>query len=335
MPIFPVLDTEDKVQIDDKTRLDASKSFVSNTTAITTREIKPGKGESYVTLDSTNQYLDWMFDFTVDVDATNNKLDFDEGGAELTATLASGNYTLATLATEIQTKMNTAGGTYTVSVEDNVFTIAGSQAFSLHTSSGTNIDTSIFSHIGFTDTTADEDGASTYTGDEVKSVIKTVYLRVTNATLNDVVTKDMTVFSVDGDKLYSTDDRLRNHEPEIMRYVRAGRTTHKDVHRRCQEMILMWLDKEGHVDYYGNKYTKDTLADTEEVQEWATFMALRLIHEGRSNAIDDIFAEKAKRYKELEVYNRERAILRLDLDGDGAISDGEISDPRAGIVVRR
>lgn len=51
----------------------------------------------------------------ITVGATNNKIDFDEGGGELTATLSSGDYSLATLITEIQTQMDTVGAnTYTV-----------------------------------------------------------------------------------------------------------------------------------------------------------------------------------------------------------------------------
>ena len=46
-------------------------------------------------------------------------------------------------------------------------------------------------------------------------------------------------------------------------------------------------------------------------------MTLRLIFEGLSNALDDIFHEKALRYMEMESKARNRAALRLDRDNDG------------------
>jgi len=334
MAIFPVLETEDRVQISDKTRISCAGSFVAGTSnAITNREIKPGAAETYISVTSA-QFLDWQFAFTVDIGTTNNKINFKESGAELTATLTSGNYTLATLATEIQTQMTSAGGTYTVTVLNSVYTIAGAATFSLLIKSGTNAATSALPHIGFTGT-VDKANAATYDSAMVKSATRTISLRVTNADGNEVITKNISVFSVAGDRLYSTDDLLKLSEPKIMNLVQTGRTTFKDIHRRCQDLILAFLDKEGHVDAYGDKFTKDTLLDTEELQEWSTFMALRLIHEGRSNATNDIFHEKAGRYRELEKFHRERAVLRVDLDASGSVDDFEQTDIRSTVVVRR
>jgi hypothetical protein len=42
-----------------------------------------------------------------------------------------------------------------------------------------------------------------------------------------------------------------------------------------------------------------------------------MVFEGISNATDDIFHEKALRYKNMEAEARDRARLRVDLDNDG------------------
>jgi hypothetical protein len=149
------------------------------------------------------------------------------------------------------------------------------------------------------------------------------------------IVRNITSVTSAQDKLFSTDQDLRLHEPDILKWVVDGRSTFKDVHRRAQYTIIRWLDKEGYVDVYNNPFTKDAILDLEEVKQWSTFIALRLIFEGISNAIDDIFADKAKRYKGKEVEWRKRAILRLDINGDGKAEDGEGVDPAYGFIARR
>ena len=147
--------------------------------------------------------------------------------------------------------------------------------------------------------------------------------------------KTISVISEDTDDLYSSDAKLKDHESDILKFVPDGKATFKNIHRRVQTLILAWLDKEGYVDAQGNKFTKAALVDISEVTEWATFMALRLIFEGVSNAVDDIFAKKSSDYESLEKFHRERAVLRIDVDGDGVVSNGEQIDIRSAILVRR
>lgn len=63
--IAPILELESVVQIADKTRLDASKSFISkDETAVTNVEIEPEAGAGFITVfaaDQKNWYLDWMY----------------------------------------------------------------------------------------------------------------------------------------------------------------------------------------------------------------------------------------------------------------------------------
>jgi len=104
------------------------------------------------------------------IDATNNKLDFDEGGGELTATISSDTYTPAEIATEIKTQLDSAGGdTYTVSYASGTgkFTIAtDGDPLSLLWDSGTNTLVSVGASIGFS-LAADDTSALTYTSDTV------------------------------------------------------------------------------------------------------------------------------------------------------------------------
>lgn len=236
MAIFPILECEGLVQGNDKTRLDASKSFVSNGPAITLVEIEPKAGAGFIDV-TTAKFLDWAYAFT---------------------------------------------------------------------------------------------------GMGAEPVEETITLRVTAGVSGQVtVTKKIKVISEVADKLFSADQDLVAHEPDILKYVPKGRATYLNVHRRAQSLILAWLDKEGYTDAQGNKLTKASLPQIDEVKEWSVAMTLRLIFEGLSNAKDDVFAIKAKRYEGLETEQRSRAVLRLDLDGDGEATASEETSIRGAIVVRR
>lgn len=100
------------------------------------------------------------------VAGSNSKIDFDEGGAELTATLTAGAYNGQTLAAEIKTRMDAAGGTYTVTYDESTgkFTIASGSNFTIRWQSGTNSATNAAGLLGFSKA-ADDTGAATYTSD--------------------------------------------------------------------------------------------------------------------------------------------------------------------------
>lgn len=147
--------------------------------------------------------------------------------------------------------------------------------------------------------------------------------------------KAISITSAAEDGLLSTDDQLRQHEPLIFNFLTPGRASFKDVHRRALVLMLDWLAKEGHVDVLGNRFTKEAFVNIEEAAQWSAMLVLRLIFEGVSNAIDDIHADKAKRYKGLEVMYRDRAVLRIDVDNDGTVTTGEQVDIRSCVVRRR
>jgi len=100
----------------------------------------------------------------------NQKIDFNEGGGALVATLATGSYDADTLCTEIKSKMEAAGAlTYTVTYSDttNKFTIAASGTFSLLWNTGANKANSVADTIGFDDS-ADDTGSASYTADALR-----------------------------------------------------------------------------------------------------------------------------------------------------------------------
>lgn len=162
-----------------------------------------------------------------------------------------------------------------------------------------------------------------------------VLCRVTASGASAEITDTISVVTAASDHLFSNDDDLRLQEPDILKWVEEGRNTFINIHRRAQKSILEYLRKEGFTDVYGNPYTKAAIIDIEEVKQWSTFLALRLIFEGISNATDDVFAEKAKRYKGQEVEWRKTALLRLDIDGDGEADNKEGIDTAFSFVARR
>lgn len=145
----------------------------------------------------------------------------------------------------------------------------------------------------------------------------------------------LNVISEIDDNLWSHDADLVTHEPDIMKWVPDGRNTFNNIHRRSQELILAWLDKQGYVDIYKAKFTKSAIVNVSEVTEWSKFMTLRLIFEGITVTVGDIFDVKAKQYKGKEVDARERAVLRIDVDGDGVIDIFEDISVGNGSLVRR
>ena len=59
--IFPVLELESVVQVNDRTRLNAGKTYISpDEAAITLIEIQPAASEAFIDVTS-NRYLDWQY----------------------------------------------------------------------------------------------------------------------------------------------------------------------------------------------------------------------------------------------------------------------------------
>lgn len=101
------------------------------------------------------------------IDATNNRIYIDEGGGQIPGTLVSGNYTPATLAAEIQTRLNAIGAnawTCTYNTSTYSFEITASPSSTLLLSNQTN---AVWDTIGFI-TTTDKTGTS-FSADEQRN----------------------------------------------------------------------------------------------------------------------------------------------------------------------
>jgi hypothetical protein len=150
---------------------------------------------------------------------------------------------------------------------------------------------------------------------------KNVVVRITTDGAPETYTEDLEVIDAATDKLFSNDANIVSNEPDILNYVREGRNSFLDLHRVAQNEILDWLDEHRIWDENDDRLTKAAITDIIEVQDWSKYLTLKLIFEGLSNATDDIFHEKALRYKNRMESARNRGSLRLDIDGD-AVADG-------------
>jgi len=347
MALFPYFELEDRVQINDKTRFNGKRSFVSKgSSAITTMTIKPGADGSAIDVfdsDTDERYLDWQFSaFEIDIDATNNKLDFEEtSGVELTATLTSATYTLATLATEIETQLNATGAnTYTVTVsDDDKVTIAADSDFSLLPQTGTNRLISILPILNFKPKPGFGDSEfanlTTTTGVRVRKMPRAVTLEIGDGATTESVTRYIQVLSVDGDALFSSDQDLTSHRHDILDWLPDSRNSFLHIHRRAQDLILDHLHKAGYVDIFGDPLTIDAVVNPEDVKQWSIFATLRIIHFELSNDPEDEFYEDGVDYQASEEKVRDRVLLRVDIDRDGKSDLGEGVQLTGGVVLRR
>lgn len=342
MPVFPVLDYEQRLQVGDKTRLNAEKCFVAplGTTAISTLTITPGldgSAQNVYSATAEDRYLDWIFSsVTYDiVTGVNDKLDFDQSG-EKVATLTQGTYSLSTLLSHIVTQLNgVAGisGTFSASSdENNKVTLSNSTtSFELLPETGSNKLTSVLPHIGFKKNIS---GASVISK-PVEYGIKKVLVTANNGGTAQTLSKYVHLFTEQGDALFSGDQDLITWEPDIMQWVQRGRSSFLNIHREAQDQIIYWLDKEGYTNVYQEKYTKFDLLDISEVNEWSAFLTLSIIFWGISNKTDDVFLKKHFEYLNKSQEARNRAVLRIDVDGDGVVDLGENLDIKFGVVVTR
>jgi len=107
---------------------------------------------------------DLGIDGNIVINTANQKLDFDEGGGALVATITAATYTPATLLTEMKTQLESAGAlTYTITYSGKIFRISASAGtLNLNAATGPNIANGIWATIGFAAT--DLSGFNNYAG---------------------------------------------------------------------------------------------------------------------------------------------------------------------------
>lgn len=122
----------------------------------------------------TNLYKQWRTDSFFKIDTTNNTVYINDG-ADKTATITSGNYTGATLATEIQSRLNvvSSGWTVTYSTTTYTFTISNIGSVTLRLSEQTN---GAWFTIGFSSIT--NQTGTTFTGDEQRNHYPSVSVEI-------------------------------------------------------------------------------------------------------------------------------------------------------------
>lgn len=314
--LVPILHLEEKLQLKDLTRFDASKSILVKGTVnpINSIKIKPGADASEVEVFNAvpkNWYLDWAFkDYAFDVDATNEELVFEANGLSYTTNVVNGTYTLANLLVAIKNAIEAIASPLSVSITvdyRNRITIAPSTPLNVlpnNTSKG------LLVHLGFS-----EDGQ--LVSAPVEYGVRKVTLKVSSISENESISHYVKVYSQSGDALFSQDSDLVSEENDIMKWLPVGRSSYLNLHRTAQTQILDWLDRNGYVDDSGKKITKFAVVDKSDVNIWSKYLTLRLFFMGANNQVDDTFKEKAKYYEKLEIEARNRAILNFDLDGDG------------------
>jgi hypothetical protein len=152
---------------------------------------------------------------------------------------------------------------------------------------------------------------------------KTVSCRITTDGAPTTKSFTLEVLSSVEDNLFSYDSDLTALEADVLRWVPAGRNSFKNYHRKAQRLIVAWLNENGHTDSAGLALTKDAIVDIEEVRSWSAALTMQLIFRSISNDPLDTFSEKSKQYESMALTHRNRAVLRLDTDGDGEVSLGE------------
>lgn len=108
-----------------------------------------------------------VFYYGTTIDSSNNKLDFNEGGPEIVATLNIGDYSLTEFVDEVERALNAAGALdYTVTLNRTTrkITVSATGVFALLCLTGSHSGTSVFTLAGFS-ILANKTGASSYVSD--------------------------------------------------------------------------------------------------------------------------------------------------------------------------
>jgi hypothetical protein len=157
---------------------------------------------------------------------------------------------------------------------------------------------------------------------------KEIEIEVITSETTKTITKTISALSVEDDKLFSSDYDLVKHENGIFRYLREGRSSFLDKHREAQAEILRQLDRERITKTDGTRLTKSEIADVEDVKDWSKYLVLYYILNAQKSEVGDVFDDKSKDYLQRSIQSRASALLRLDLNQDGAAENYDILSTR-------
>lgn len=130
-----------------------------------------------------------FFNIQYTIDNRNRYVYFTDAGGATTSTLTKGRYDGDTLATEIQTQLNTDSSGYTVSFSDTTLklTISNASAFVLNTATTT---TSAWLTMGF-DTDADTSSATSHISDNMVKLSSKYYYITSNIVNSTHINNDL------------------------------------------------------------------------------------------------------------------------------------------------
>lgn len=143
------------------------------------------------------------------------------------------------------------------------------------------------------------------------------------------------VVTPEADKLFSKDSDLIQFEPDILKWLPAGKSSYNNIHRNAQTLILDWLDSIRVWRTDGTKLTKADLSLSDDLKQLSIYMVLELIFMGISNQVDDVFLNKAKAYGQKALLVQGRGRIQADFNGNGTLDAGDAADLRSFTLVRR
>lgn len=203
------------------------------------------------------------------IDSSNNKLDFNEGAGELTATIDIGKYSMTELITAVTTALNAVSVanvfSITVSRTTRQFTITGdTSAFTLLLSTGSHDGTSIYSDMGFTGT-ADRSGLLTYEsisggGTEYKPqfllqdyVSEDDFQEQIDATVNETASGKIEIFSFGGRKFIEMNIKFITSIAMDGTVIKSNPTGLEDARLFMQHIV-----KKGNIEFMPSINSKST-----------------------------------------------------------------------------
>lgn len=163
---------------------------------------------------------------------------------------------------------------------------------------------------------------------------KTITLRVVSDQQTLDIDYELSCLSEEQDKLFSDDNDLFPYEPDVFRYLPPGKNSFKYAHREAQTKIVEFLDEQRIWKRNNKAFTKEDLIDITEFRRWSLFQTLLIIFESSQLNVGDIFQEKREQYEKDMRTARNRASIRLDVDGDGVIDEQPVNI-RTTMLVRR
>lgn len=147
---------------------------------------------------------------------------------------------------------------------------------------------------------------------------KVISVRATDGTDTITSTFSITCVSEADDNLYSNDNQIFQIESELKKYIPPGRNSYKHLHREAQSRIINYLDRKNINDPNTDApYDKNKLNMNNELSKWSLYETIYMIYTDLFLSGGDKFKAKMMQYKDLRNDERNRALVRIDTDGNG------------------